>query len=192
MNNLILDKQYRDKCRKNILSVIDNSKEIFCFYLEAKDILVSNYGNLKKASTGEILKPHKNRNGYDCLNVRYLNGKRMSTLVHRIVANTYLKFFDNDNYVFEVNHIDGNKSNNYVTNLEWLTRGENLQHARDNKLFKSLKGEKSPRCKFSRQDCKDMIELHQSGIKIIEISRLYNADRNTVSKIVRGKARIDE
>lgn len=187
-----LTKKERDIIRKNILNTINHSEEVFCFYNESYDILVSNYGTIKKASTGKILKPHKNKNGYYCVNIKYFNGKRMSTLVHRLVANTYLKAFNNDNYVFEVNHIDGNKTNNHVNNLEWVTRGENLQHARDNKLFKSLKGEKSPRCKFTRQDCKDMIEFYRSGLKIKEIAELYKADRNTVSNIVKGKARVNE
>jgi hypothetical protein len=55
-----------------------------------------------------------------------------------------------------------------------------------------LKGENSPRCKFSMNDCKDMIEFYKSGIKIFEIAKLYKANRNTVSNIVRGKIRIYE
>ena len=53
-----------------------------------------------------------------------LKGKNY--LVHRIVAETFLC---NKNKLLEVNHIDGNKKNNSVTNLEWVTRSQNIKHA---------------------------------------------------------------
>lgn len=188
----VLDRNYRDKARNSLLTFFPKEKEIFAHHPYCDHLLVSNHGTLKNSVTGRIYNSHKNRNGYDCINVKYSNGKRMSTFVHRLVCDTFLGYFNNSDYIFEVNHIDGNKNNNTLYNLEWLTRKENLQHARDNKLFKSLKGEMSGNCKFTRQDCLDMIELYNSRVGILEIARLYSANRNTVSNIVRGKARVNE
>jgi hypothetical protein len=58
--------------------------------------------------------------------VLYNNGKPKSFRVHRLVANA---FIDNSNNKPHVNHIDGVKSNNLVTNLEWVTISENQKHA---------------------------------------------------------------
>jgi|LakMenEpi03Aug12_release.lakeMendotaPanAssembly.Ray.scaffolds.fasta_scaffold1209567_2 hypothetical protein len=58
--------------------------------------------------------------------VLYNNGKPKSFRVHRLVANA---FIDNPNNKPHVNHIDGVKSNNLVSNLEWVTISENQKHA---------------------------------------------------------------
>jgi hypothetical protein len=64
-----------------------------------------------------------------CLTVR-INDK--TTYLHRLVAQKYIS---NPNQKKTVNHKDGNRLNNKVTNLEWLTISENLEHARVNKLW---------------------------------------------------------
>jgi len=56
-------------------------------------------------------------------------GKRLNLYVHRLVAETFL-LINTDRR--EVNHIDGDKTNNHVTNLEWVTHSENHQHAAAN------------------------------------------------------------
>ncbi len=55
-----------------------------------------------------------------------VNGKRKGMLIHRAVALTYIP---NPYNKAEVNHIDGNKLNNHVSNLEWCTHSENMKHA---------------------------------------------------------------
>jgi HNH endonuclease len=59
-------------------------------------------------------------------------GEKTNATVHRLVAEAFLP---GSNYLFEVNHIDGDKLNNHVSNLEWLTREENMQHAHDTGLI---------------------------------------------------------
>lgn len=83
---------------------------------------VSNHGRIKRNE--KILKPIKSRNGYLHIFL-YSKGKSKQLLVHRIVANA---FIENKNNFKEINHIDGNKQNNAIDNLEWCTRKENVHH----------------------------------------------------------------
>lgn len=71
------------------------------------------------------LKTFDNQGGYRCLKLTNSKGKKHFTL-HRLVA---LHFIPNPENKPEVNHIDGDKSNNCVNNLEWVTSSENKQHA---------------------------------------------------------------
>ena len=80
---------------------------------------------------GRILKLHKHDDGYlHCL--LSVDGKSEMKSVHRLVAITFIPNPDNKP---DVNHIDGNKTNNAVTNLEWVTKSENMQHAIKNNLW---------------------------------------------------------
>lgn len=83
--------------------------------------------------TPRILKPQLHCTGYLCVGLR-LNGKRKICRIHRLVAEV---FIPNPNDKSEVNHCDGHKLNNYVSNLDWVTPSENMQHAYGTGLRKS-------------------------------------------------------
>lgn len=83
--------------------------------------------------SGRLLRIHKNKNGYIQVNT-WNNNKQKTFLVHRLVASAFIPNQDN---LPEVNHIDGNKQNNNVTNLEWCTRSENIKHGINNGLIPS-------------------------------------------------------
>lgn len=70
--------------------------------------------------------------GYKCC-MLYKNGEKKHTTIHRAVA---MAFLPNNNNFPQVNHIDGNKENNNVSNLEWCTVSHNVQHAYDTGLNK--------------------------------------------------------
>ena len=84
---------------------------------------VSNLGRIRRGE--RIKKPHIDHGGY--LTVQLSKHSKMKCLkVHRIVA---LAFIQNPENKRTVNHIDGNKQNNCVENLEWATHSENISHA---------------------------------------------------------------
>lgn len=85
---------------------------------------VSNLGRIKN-SKGLIMKQRISKDGYVRIAL-FKNGKYKVTYVHILVA---IAFIPNPHNKKEVNHIDANKSNNVVTNLEWVTRSENHYHA---------------------------------------------------------------
>lgn len=90
---------------------------------------VSNLGRIKSfvkhTGNGNILKNFKNTDGYDLVIIT--NGiKRSTKTVHRLMA---IAFIPNPENKPQVNHIDANKKNNNLSNLEWVTRSENTLHA---------------------------------------------------------------
>ena len=93
-----------------------------------KNITIEGYTHLIACSDGSIL--NKKRNKVGSINGVYLRTRSSnninSTSLHRLIAATFIPNPENKPYV---NHIDGNKQNNAVTNLEWVTQSENMQHA---------------------------------------------------------------
>ena len=84
---------------------------------------ISNFGNVRNKNK-QIKKQYDNK-GYLCVEL-YKKNKRKHFRIHRLVMMT---FNDNSNHKLDINHIDGNKYNNKIDNLEWCTRKENLDHA---------------------------------------------------------------
>ncbi len=82
---------------------------------------------------GKVLKQVINSHGYPCVTIKFLNGSQKVVQVHQLIARTFIPNPDNKP---QINHIDGNKENNNVTNLEWCTASENLKHAYKNGLNK--------------------------------------------------------
>jgi len=94
-------------------------------YIYGEQYQVSNTGIVRNKITGHILKPQLDNKGY--LRVRMsLHDKKVTAKVHRLVAVTFIPNSENK---LQVNHIDADKRNNDVRNLEWVTNGENQIHA---------------------------------------------------------------
>ena len=85
---------------------------------------VSNLGRVRNIESGRVLKPSLQKNGYLRHGLRE-NNKRKYLFLHRIIATT---FIDNPEGKPCVNHIDENKLNNDLSNLEWCTVKENNVH----------------------------------------------------------------
>lgn len=112
---------------------------LYCDYY-----MVSNYGRVKRIrylnpKSGEIsekdflLKQSISRNGYSVVGMR-CNNKEKICRVHRLVA---LTFIENPYNYTQINHIDGNKQNNNVSNLEWCNPHQNISHAIKTGLFRA-------------------------------------------------------
>lgn len=110
--------------------------------LTLEDYEITREGQVINKRSGRILKPQPNGKGY--LRVM-LGGKRY--FVHRLVAE---KFIPNPESKEQVNHKDGNKTNNQADNLEWVTNQENRKHAVENGL--QISGEKCPWAKLTKND----------------------------------------
>lgn len=89
------------------------------------------YKDVRYTKQGRLLHPYTNKRGYKRATL-IRNNEREKKLVHRIVAETFIPNPDNKQ---QVNHIDGNKENNSVENLEWCSNIENIHHAFNTGLF---------------------------------------------------------
>lgn len=98
--------------------------EIFKKIKEYPMYSVSNYGRIIKHSNNRLLKPTRKPDGYMQVNLFTADGRRKKEYVHRLVAIT---FIPNENRYPQVNHIDGVRDNNVVSNLEWVTALENVR-----------------------------------------------------------------
>ena len=94
------------------------------------DYQITSHGRVFSLKYGKMreLKPCKDKDGYMRLSL-YKNGKEYKKTVHRLVALAFIPNPENKN---EINHIDENKTNNHVSNLEWCTNKENINHGTRN------------------------------------------------------------
>ena len=165
-----------------------NQQETFVpIYINHKitGYLVSNHGrvlNLNyrgKSDTPRFLKQDTNH-GYKRVTMSF-QGQLYRCRVHRLVADA---FIPNPFDLPVVNHKDGNKANNNVNNLEWVTEKENTQHAIRTGLLK-MRGEDSPNCKNSEENIRHVCEMLEQNEKPISvIAKECGVTRNIVGSIL--------
>jgi hypothetical protein len=97
------------------------------------DYYATKEGKIFSSKSNKFLKPSFDKQGYAMVGIYIGNYKTKTIKIHRLIAET---FIDNPLKKTDVNHIDGDKSNNHVCNLEWNTRSENIEHAFNNGLKK--------------------------------------------------------
>jgi hypothetical protein len=140
--------------------------------------MISNLGNLYSVRSKQNKVICLNACGY--LRTRITCPKNKgSFLVHRLVA---AAFIPNPKKYKEVNHVDGNKTNNHVSNLEWCDRSRNCKHAVDIGLNPPQKGEDAPRAKLCNEDVFEIRRL-KGKISGYRLSKKYNVDRCTIYRI---------
>ena len=147
---------------------------------------VSNLGNIKITANSfsrkeKNLKPLKTKKGYFRVGL-YKNKKCHFKSIHRLVAKC---FIDNPENKKQVNHIDGDKSNNAVNNLEWCSYRENMNHAINNNLTPC--GEKNGNSKLEKEDVIYIYNCLKIGVSMYPIMEKFNVSKSTVMGIKTGK-----
>lgn len=146
---------------------------------------VSTLGKIKshrKLIKGEICK-----NGYIRIHVSD-KGKQYKFLVHRLVAEA---FIENECNKPCVNHKDGDKSNNEVSNLEWCTYSENETHSYKVLNKQSPKGEARPNHKLTNTDVLEIRQIYVRGKhnspNTYELARRYKVSPKTIQNVINNK-----
>ena len=150
---------------------------------------ISNIGRVRNKTTKKILKKRIGTSGYYKVNL-YSNKQVKTIEVHRLVAETFIENPKNKN---EVNHIDGNKLNNNINNLEWVTHKENIEHAWKTKLFEPVReasrkyGKNNPNAKKVYQMKNNIIIGVFDTIK--EAATRTNTNKTNIGKCCNSKRR---
>lgn len=150
------------------------------YYVTEEGLFISKNRNYS-GKDYKIIKPSIKKSGYASV-IMCINGKVIHRRLHRLVAETFIPNPDNKPCV---NHKDGNKLNNHVSNLEWCTYKENIKHALDTGLMPSIKGSNNPKAKITFE----IAEQIRADYKIIKsyrkVAQKYNIDYTSVADIVK-------
>lgn len=111
------------------------SLEVYKQIPDCPKYAVSTWGNVKNIETEYVMAQEETKKGYLRIKLYDVNGRKKNCKVHRLVAKA---FIDNPGKKQQVNHIDGNKKNNSVSNLEWVTDEENKEKQKMLMMFSAM------------------------------------------------------
>ena len=150
---------------------------------------MSQTGKILLTRSGKISEGYKNNYGYKYISIKS-SGKKKNFLIHRLVA---LTFIPNKLNKPCINHIDGNKENNDISNLEWCTHKENMIHATKHKLCtnSSLTGENHNTSKHTDLVCREIRNEYSKGVYTMrDLASIYNTSSGYISDLINNKIRI--
>ena len=150
--------------------------------------LVSDTGYIKNAKTGRVLKLNIVGKGYyGCIVSLGGRSHKKAIRIHKAVAET---FIPNPDSKPEVNHKDGDKSHNYVDNLEWVTTKENMDHAVKHDLHHPTYGADHGTTKLTNEQVEWLRSVYQPRNKEYgarALARKLGVDHTTILSLLKGK-----
>lgn len=138
---------------------------------------VNECGDVRRVGKSNVLRHSVDRIGYHRVKV-YLDGREFRTSVHRAVATA---FIPNINNYPCVNHIDGDKSNNTVSNLEWCTHSQNCIHANRTGL------RKHPLTLDDVEAIRRTYVPRKKGCTQYDLAKRFGVSQQTISDILLNK-----
>ena len=133
---------------------------------------INEYGDVRNSTTKRILTGGINNGGYRTVHIKHSDNPEF---VHRLVAETFIHN-DDPTHKTDVNHIDGNKLNNSVDNLEWISRSDNVKHAYQIGLNrpsggghnkKAIRIVETGEVYISQEDCAKAINGSTAGVSMV-------------------------
>jgi len=161
------------------------------FVSEGGDVFSTVNGSLRKLS-GYVQK-----NGYKVVKLRKTESSKVLYRVHRLIAEAFVPNPDNKP---DVNHIDGNKTNNAASNLEWVTPKENIAHAIENNLFGKTtyqdavnrgNARGAQKAVFTVDEASELLFIKQAlNLSVKELAKLKGCGLATMYRLVNGQTKI--
>lgn len=143
-----------------------------------------NFSKKKHEKTCKVLKLNEHRQGYKTTTLSK-NGKRKTYLVHRLVA---AAFIENEKSKPEVNHIDADKRNNCVSNLEWVTAKENSMHASKLNIKNTKKAVEKIKRRVFFYEGEKIVKIFDSGAQCArELNLNYKSLNSSLNRGYRYK-----
>ena len=140
---------------------------------------ISNFGRVKD-NKERIRGTYINNKGYECITLRFRKNK-YHHLIHRLVAEYFIPKVTN---CIQVNHIDCNKLNNRVDNLEWTNQRDNYNHGMKHFLYS--KNEDHYFSKLSNKDVEMMNALYKLGFIRATVAKIFNVNPSSLEAIEKG------
>jgi predicted DNA-binding protein (UPF0251 family) len=150
------------------------------------DYLVDDAGTVVSLKSGDwrVMRPHVSKAGYQ--RIKLCSGpSQQKHTVHKLVATSFLGPVPDG---FQINHKDGNKLNNRLENLEYVTAQQNIQHAHDTGLASGRKGETHHNVKLSDADVARLLDL-KGKMTQKDAAALLGVSRSHVAGIWLGNYR---
>ena len=147
-----------------------------------RHIVFPTYSYLKKQ---KLLKQFVDGRGYMHVKLYDGKGKPKSMTTHKVVAITFL---ENPENLPEINHKDANKLNNCLSNLEWMSRGDNIKHAYKHRDPKTYKGSGNKLAKLTEEqviEIRKERELYKTTYE--QLAKKYNVGITLIGYIVNRK-----
>ena len=139
---------------------------------------ISEDGTIRNSQNGKIKSQYIGSTGYYMVSFSYGN-KSNPHRVHRLLA---FCFIPNPSKLPHINHIDGNKTNNDLENLQWVTHEDNMKHAFATGLVNNS-GEKNGQAKLNPDKVREIKQLLAIGVSQQKIANSFSVSRSCIQGI---------
>lgn len=163
---------------------MEKRKIINCKYPLLYEYYVTDDGRVWSEQSRKFMRQYLDKNGYCKVELRSADlppKKCHRYSVHRLIMENFFPFDGMEN--FQVNHIDGDKTNNHLENLEWVSCQENIHHA----IISGLRAKKNGAAKLSSQQVIEIYQRANKGERNIDLGKEYGVHPDTIGKIRRKK-----
>lgn len=143
---------------------------------------ISDAGRVRNAATGAIFCPSRHSRGYLQVQLKGDGGRREYYTVHRLVADAFLE--ENLAGRSQVNHLDGDKTNNAATNLEWATQSENIRHGYSTGAYPA--GDAHHFARHSEETVEAVRRRRAEGVGPTQLAAEFGIPKQTIEKWIYG------
>lgn len=146
------------------------------------DRIVRHSPGKTKQAKGQIIKPINHNLGYLVVGLANEN-KIIRKYIHRLVGLHFLTQYSEGQVI---NHIDTNKRNNVVSNLEWCDAKQNAEHAVNHGRYSPITNRLVPR-KLTLENVEAIRQARQAGVTLKVLAKQFGIDKSTVGKVANFK-----